>query len=194
MNTINIFRGLIIALLGCISFAFFSSSSIVSKSSLANTLKMSGSFYDITEKDEKGRDVKFDKFKGKVVYGVNVASRCGYTASGYELLSKLAAMKDQGMEVMMFPCNQFGAQEPGTEAEIASFCALRGVKDGNLFQKADVNGANTRPTYKFLKEKGVLPSSISWNFAGKFLVDREGNVMPTESDVMKQAMALLAKK
>lgn len=180
--------------MGCISFAFFSSSSIVSKSSLANTLKMSGSFYDITEKDEKGRDVKFDKFKGKVVYGVNVASRCGYTASGYELLSKLAAMKDQGMEVMMFPCNQFGAQEPGTEAEIASFCALRGVKDGNLFQKADVNGANTRPTYKFLKEKGVLPSSISWNFAGKFLVDREGNVMPTESDVMKQAMALLAKK
>ena len=64
------------------------------------------SFYDITEKDSKGNDVSFSKFKGKVVYGVNVASKCGYTASGYNLLSRIAALKDKGVEVALFPCNQ----------------------------------------------------------------------------------------
>ena len=69
-----------------------------------------GSFYDLVEKDATGNDVNFSKFKGKVVYGVNVASKCGYTASGYALLSKLSAMKDSGVEVALFPCNQFGGQ------------------------------------------------------------------------------------
>lgn len=64
----------------------------------------------ITEKDSNGNDVSFEKFRGKVVYGVNVASKCGYTASGYNLLAKIAAMKDQGVEVALFPCNQFGGQ------------------------------------------------------------------------------------
>lgn len=68
------------------------------------------SFYDIVEKDANGNDVSFSKFKGKVVYGVNVASKCGYTASGYALLSKLSEMKDKGVEVAIFPCNQFGGQ------------------------------------------------------------------------------------
>jgi glutathione peroxidase len=64
------------------------------------------SFYDIVEKDSSGNDVPFSKFKGKVVYGVNVASKCGYTASGYSLLSRIAALKDKGVEVAIFPCNQ----------------------------------------------------------------------------------------
>ena len=68
--------------------------------------------------------VNFDKFKGKVVYGVNVASKCGYTASGYDLLSKIAKMPN--VEVAIFPCNQFGGQEPGSDAEVANFCALKG--------------------------------------------------------------------
>ena len=72
----------------------------------ASALK-AGSFYDIVEKDANGNEVKFDKFKGKVVYGVNVASKCGYTASGYALISKLAALKSKGVEVVLFPCNQF---------------------------------------------------------------------------------------
>lgn len=128
-----------------------------------------GSFYDIVEKNSLGKDVSFEKFKGKVliramsslytyavsdnttflsdnqvVYGVNVASRCGYTAEGYSLLSRIAALKDSGVEVAIFPCNQFGAQEPGTDEEINTFCAVKGVKDANVFTKGDVNGANTR--------------------------------------------------
>ena len=69
------------------------------------------SFYDIVEKDANGNEVSFSKFKGKVVYGVNVATKCGYTASGYALLSKISAMKDIDVEVAIFPCNQFGRQE-----------------------------------------------------------------------------------
>lgn len=69
------------------------------------------SFYDITEIDAHGNEVSFERFRGKVVYGVNVASRCGYTASGYALLARLSKLKDLGVEVALFPCNQFGAQE-----------------------------------------------------------------------------------
>lgn len=130
------------------------------------------SFYDIVETDATGKEVSFSKFKGKVVYGVNVATKCGYTASGYALLSKIA--KIDGAEVLLFPCNQFGGQEPGTDKEVADFCALKGVQGANVFTKADVNGPNTRPTYKFLKEKKIL-GDVAWNFAGKFIVDKEGN-------------------
>ncbi|RYG66782.1 hypothetical protein EON64_08970 [archaeon] len=69
-------------------------------------LPTANSFYDIVEKDDKGNDVFFEKFRGKVVYGVNVASRCGYTQSGYSLLSKVTALKERGVEVCIFPCNQ----------------------------------------------------------------------------------------
>jgi len=86
----------------------------------------------------------------------------------------LSALKDQGVEVALFPCNQFGGQEPGTDTQVVEFCTLKGVKDANVFTKADVNGPSTRPTYKFLKEKGVL-GDVAWNFAGKFIVDKEGN-------------------
>jgi len=149
--------------------------------STSNNLKMTSSFYDIVEKDANGEAVKFDKFKGKVLYGVNVASKCGYTASGYALLSKVS--KIPGVEVALFPCNQFLGQEPGSDADVANFCVLKGVEgpNVNVFTKGDVNGANTRPTYKFLKDKGVL-GNVKWNFAGKFIVDKEGNVLPLNSD------------
>ena len=71
---------------------------------------MANSFYDLSELDSTGKAVDFQKFKGKVVYGVNVASKCGYTASGYALLSRIAALRDKGVEVALFPCNQFGGQ------------------------------------------------------------------------------------
>ncbi len=69
------------------------------------------SFYDIIEKDAEGNDYSFENLRGKVVYGVNVASKCGYTASGYALISKMLKLRDQGVEVLLFPCNQFGGQE-----------------------------------------------------------------------------------
>lgn len=152
--------------------------SALSSATAKNALHMS-SFYDLTEKDAKGVDVKFDKFKGKVVYGVNVASKCGYTASGYALLEKLSKM--DGVEVLLFPCNQFGGQEPGSDAEVAQFCALKGVESANVFTKADVNGPKTRPTYKFVKDKLTM-GDIAWNFAGKFVVDKTGNVLPVKNE------------
>lgn len=110
---------------------------------------------------------------GKVLYGVNVASRYGYTASGYALLTKISKM--EGVEVLIFPCNQFGAQEPGSNEEIQSFCLARGVDGGHVFAKDDVNGPNTRPVYRYLREIGVIPPKVSWNFAGKFIIDKNGN-------------------
>jgi glutathione peroxidase len=157
----------------------------------ARSLSMN-SFYDITEKDYKGDAVDFSKFKGKVVYGVNVASRCGYTASGYALLSKIA--KIDGAEVVLFPCNQFGGQEPGSNQEIAEFCTLKGVEGAFVLDKADVNGPKTRPTYKFLKEKGVLGEQVAWNFAGKFVVDKQGNVSPVKSEKTLEADILALTK
>jgi len=141
------------------------------------------SFYDISETGADGNLVSFSNLKGKVVYGVNVASKCGYTASGYNLLSKIAKLKADGkpVEVLIFPCNQFGAQEPGSDAEVASFCALKGVPNATVLTKADVNGPNTRATYKFLKEKKIF-GDIAWNFAGKFVIDKDGNPIAIKSD------------
>ena len=104
----------IISLLVTVVTAFRPLGSIARK---FTTGMAASSFYDITEKDANGNEVSFAKFKGKVVYGVNVASKCGYTAAGYALLSKLSEMKDKGVEVAIFPCNQFGGQ-------VFSFCIV----------------------------------------------------------------------
>ena len=111
-------------------------------------------FYDIVEKDAEGNDVSFSKFKGKVIYGVNIASLCGLTEDGFKLINKVA--KIEGVEVLLFPCNQFMGQMPGSSIEAANFCMKKGAKGTHVFAIADVNGANTRPTYKFLKEKAIL--------------------------------------
>jgi glutathione peroxidase len=84
-------------------------------------------------------------------------------------------------QVALFPCNQFGGQEPGSDSEIENFCALKGVKGARVFTKADVNGPNTRPTYALVKDELKMPV-IMWNFAGKFIVDKEGKVLPVKSE------------
>lgn len=132
---------------------------------------------DFSAKTIQGTERPLSDFKGKVVLIVNVASRCGFTPQ-YEGLQKLyEKYRAKDFEVLGFPCNQFGAQEPGTESEIQSFCDLNfGVKFP-LFSKIDVNGENAHPLYKFLTQDlpGILGTeSIKWNFT-KFLVDREGN-------------------
>ena len=138
---------------------------LVSRSSTQRFVKMEvKSFYDLQEKDAKGDTVSFQKFRNKVVYGVNVASKCGYTKPGYELLEQIA--KIEGVEVLLFPCNQFGGQEPGTDYEIEQFCALKNVQGANVFTKGDVNGPQTRDTYKFIKNE-LKMGDITWNFAGK---------------------------
>eukprot|EP00897_Mesotaenium_endlicherianum_P003017 jgi/Mesen1/2743/ME000169S01910 len=138
------------------------------------------SLHDFTVKDINGNDVSLSQYKGKVALVVNVASACGLTQSNYKELTELYNQyKDQGLVVLAFPSNQFGAQEPGSNEQIKEFVCSRFKADFPLFDKVDVNGANTAPVYQWLKSQkggGILGSNIKWNF-GKFLVDKDGNVV-----------------
>lgn len=134
--------------------------------------------YDFIVKDIDGEDVSLSKYKGKVLLIVNVASKCGLTSSNYTELSKLYdKFKDKGFEILAFPCNQFGGQEPGTNNEIKQFACTRFKAEFPIFDKVDVNGPNTAPVYKFLKSSagGLLGDMIKWNFE-KFLLDKNGKV------------------
>jgi len=137
------------------------------------------SIYDFTVKDIHGTPVKLDRYRGKVLLIVNTASECGFTPQYKGLEAVYEKLHDKGLEVLGFPCNQFGGQEPGGEKEIAQFCELNFGVTFPMFAKVDVNGDGAAPLYKFLKaeKRGLLGSeAIKWNFT-KFLVDRDGNVV-----------------
>jgi glutathione peroxidase len=145
------------------------------------------SLYDFTVKNAKGEDVSLSKYKGKAVVVVNVASECGFTPQ-YEGLQKLyEKYQAQGLEIIGFPCNQFGGQEPGTDSEIQNFCTGRfGVKFP-ILAKVDVNGDDAAPVFTFLKKekKGILGTEgIKWNFT-KFLVSKDGEVIKRYGSVDK---------
>eukprot|EP01031_Cornospumella_fuschlensis_P037710 gene37710-45812_t len=141
------------------------------------------SFYDIVETDIDGREVRFESFRGKVVYLVNVASYCGYTESNYAQFKELQRYADQGLVMVLAPCNSFGAQEPGDGAAIKAFAARKGYR-GLILSKQEVNGAAARPSFVFLRQRSGV-SYIGWNFEGKFLVDRAGNVHRTSSESLE---------
>lgn len=135
-------------------------------------------FYDYKVKSISGEDVSMSEYKGKVVLIVNTASKCGFTKQ-YEGLEELyEKYKDQGFVILGFPCNQFGAQEPGDNEEIKNFCTSTFSVTFPMMSKIDVNGDDADPLYKFLKKEkgGILGDEIKWNFT-KFLIDREGNVV-----------------
>ena len=137
------------------------------------------SIYDISVDDIHGKPVKLDQYKDKVMLIVNTASKCGFTPQYKGLEALYEKFHGKGLEVLGFPCNQFGAQEPGTEKEIAQFCELNYGVTFPLFAKVEVNGSNTAPVYKFLKAEkpGLLGSeAIKWNFT-KFLIDKQGGVV-----------------
>jgi len=136
------------------------------------------SIYDFTVKDSKGNDVPLSNYKGKVLLIVNTATACGFTPQYKDLQDLYLKYKDQGFEILDFPCNQFGKQAPGTNDEITSFCEMKYKTTFTTFGKIEVNGDNADPLYKYLKQnsKGILGDSIKWNFT-KFLIDREGNVI-----------------
>ncbi|VWX56807.1 glutathione peroxidase [Sphingorhabdus sp. 109] len=124
--------------------------------------------------------------KGKVLLIVNTASKCGFTPQ-YEGLEKLhREFHDKGLEILAFPCNQFGNQEPGDADEIKNFCSLNYDVSFPLMAKIDVNGNDADPLWKYLKaeKSGLLGSRIKWNFT-KFLVDREGNVVARYGPAVK---------
>lgn len=139
---------------------------------------MSKTVYDFEVQDIRRKPVPLETFRGKVLLIVNTASQCGFTPQYDGLEALYEKYKDQGLEILGFPCNQFGGQEPGTEEQIAEFCQLRKVSFP-MFAKVDVNGSAAVPLYQFLKSeaKGLLGTEgIKWNFT-KFLVDREGKVL-----------------
>ncbi|MEP6483283.1 MAG: glutathione peroxidase [Rudaea sp.] len=145
--------------------------------------------YDFSAKTIDGDEQKLDAYKGKTVLVVNVASKCGFTPQYKGLEDMYEKHHDQGLVVLGFPCDQFGHQEPGNEAEIKNFCSLTYDVNFPMFAKIEVNGDNTHPLYKYLKReaKGLLGSeSIKWNFT-KFLIDKTGKVVkryaPTDSPV-----------
>ncbi len=136
------------------------------------------SLYDLSAKLNDGKEKKLSDFKGKVLLIVNTASECGFTPQYQGLQEIYDRYKDRGFEVLGFPCNQFGQQEPGTDKDIQSFCQLNYGVTFPIFAKVDVNGDNAHPVFQFLKSEkgGLLGDGIKWNFT-KFLVDSQGNVV-----------------
>ena len=134
--------------------------------------------YDFTVKDAKGNDVSLKEYEGKVLLIVNTATGCGFTPQYAGLQELYKKYQAEGLEILDFPCNQFGNQAPGTEEEIVTFCTGRFGVTFKQFAKIEVNGANEAPLYTYLKsqKKGIGGSNIKWNFT-KFLVDRKGNVV-----------------
>ena len=163
---------------------------------------MAQNVFDFTVKDRRGNDVSLTEYKGKVLLIVNTATRCGFTPQYEELEALYKNYREQGLEILDFPCNQFGEQAPGTEEEIHQFCTLNYGTEFPQFKKIEVNGENESPLYTYLKaQKGfqgfdldhkigalldkmmseadpdyASKPDIKWNFT-KFLVDREGNVV-----------------
>ena len=134
--------------------------------------------YDFKVTAQNGSEVSLSDYKGKILLIVNTATGCGFTPHYTELQELYNAPKSDGLEILDFPCNQFGHQAPGTESEIVEFCQLRYHVTFPQFTKIEVNGKNEHPLYTYLKQQkgGLFGGKIKWNFT-KFLVDREGRVV-----------------
>ncbi|NPU90706.1 MAG: glutathione peroxidase [Gammaproteobacteria bacterium] len=161
---------------------------------------MSENIYSFSGVTMQGKEVPLSGFKGKVLLVVNTASKCGFTPQFKGLEELHAKYKGKGLEILGFPCNQFGKQDPGSNDEINQFCELNYGVTFTMFQKVDVNGDNAHPLFKYLKKQapGVLGTeAIKWNFT-KFLVDQNGKVLeryaPTDTPekIEKDVARLLA--
>lgn len=142
--------------------------------------------YDFKALDNKGKELDFAQFEGKVLMIVNTASKCGFTPQydGLEALNK--KYKDQGLVIIGFPCDQFAHQEPGTDEEIAEFCRLNHGVTFQLMSKIEVNGKNAHPVYEYLKgaAKGTFGNAIKWNFT-KFLISQDGQAVKRYAPTVK---------
>ncbi len=136
----------------------------------------SGKVYTYTLRNIDGEDVRLSDYAGKVLLLVNTASKCGYTPQYAPLEELYQRYKEQGLRVLAFPANNFGAQEPGSNAEIKEFCSTTYGVTFDLFEKISVRGEDIHPLYRYLTTETGVPGDIRWNFT-KFLVDRKGNVV-----------------
>lgn len=138
---------------------------------------MSDNIYQFTVQNNKGDDVNLEQYQGKVLLVVNTASKCGFTPQYNGLQALHDEFKEQDFEVLAFPCDQFGNQEPGDDGEIEQFCTINFGVTFPLFKKLEVNGSNAAPVFTYLKTEapGLMGSkSIKWNFT-KFLIGKDGN-------------------
>ena len=154
---------------------------------------------DFTMKNIDGKPVPLSSYKGSVMMIVNTASECGYTPQ-YETLQKLYdTYKDKGFKILAFPANNFGQQEPGTNADIKKFCSSKFHTTFDLFEKISVKGNDQHPLYKFITKESPLSGEIKWNFQ-KYLVDRKGIIVakflsavdPMSEEVRNEVEKLLA--
>ena len=161
-----------------------------------------GSIYDIPLKDIDGNSTSLKPYQGKVLLIVNVASKCGFTPQYTALEATYQKYKDQGLVVLGFPCNQFGQQEPGTDAEIKQFCTSKFDVTFPMFDKLEVNGPNRHPLYVLLAgQDSPFPGNIGWNFT-KFVIGRDGKILnrfaspvkPDSAEVTQAIEAALAAK
>ena len=161
-----------------------------------------GSLHQTSVKDIDGHPLTLEQYRGKVLLIVNVASRCGFTPQYKQLEAVYEKYKDKGFVVLGFPCNQFGAQEPGSDEQIKQFCSSKYNVTFPLFDKIEVNGPNRHPLYVALAGKdSPYPGDIKWNFS-KFLISRDGQILkrfesrvvPDASEVTEAIEAALAKR
>lgn len=160
----------------------------------------SSNVYDFTLNDIDGKPVSLSQFKGKVIMLVNTASLCGNTPQYTDLETMYETYKDKGFEILAFPANNFGQQEPGTNEEIKGFCLTKYSVGFPLFSKISVKGGDKHPLYQYLTERSPFPGEVEWNFQ-KYLVDRSGNVVaryhhrtkPLADEVVKDVERFLAK-
>ena len=137
------------------------------------------SIYDYKVDDSQKNPISLSDYKGKTLLIVNVASRCGLTPQYKGLQELYSKYSNKDFEILAFPCNQFGAQEPGSNEEIKEFCDINFNVSFKIFDKINVNGSSASPLFKYLKNeaKGVMGSeAIKWNFT-KFLIDNNGSVI-----------------
>ena len=174
----------------------------LSLASILPAMAADSPIYAVPLKDIDGKDTSLKAFEGKVVLAVNVASQCGNTPQYAKLQSLYEKYKDQGLVVVGFPANDFGAQEPGTNAEVKEFCTKEYKVTFPMMEKIHVKGPQQHPLYKELSgPASPFPGDVKWNF-GKFLIDREGKVaarfepgvQPDSSAVTKAVESALAKK
>ena len=169
---------------------------------LASSLFAAASVYDYTLNSIDGSPAPLAAYKGKVLLIVNVASKCGFTPQYKELEAIYEKYKDQGFVIAGFPANNFGAQEPGSNEEIKTFCSRNYNVTFPMMSKVSVKGADTTPLYQYLTDKTANPKTggdIKWNFT-KFLVDKKGNVInrfesavtPEATELVKAVEAALA--
>lgn len=159
-----------------------------------------GSIYDFTLNDIDGKPTPLSRFKGKVLLLVNTASMCGNTPQYSDMEQMYEQYQARGFEILAFPANNFGQQEPGTDQEIKSFCYTKYSLTFPLFSKISVKGGDKHPLYHYLTEQSPFPGEVEWNFQ-KYLIDRKGNVVaryhhrtkPRSDDVIRDVERELAK-